>query len=68
MTYAEGPSFVGDHAFATGQTGLRSFEKVHSPSTMKIGIEDGIGCYPLLQDEQTKSIIPDQFQHELATA
>jgi hypothetical protein len=35
---------------------------------MKIGIEDGIGCYPLLQDEQTKSIIPDQFQRELATA
>ena len=70
VTYAEGPSLVGDHAFTTGQIGLRSFEKVLSPSTMKIGVEDGIGCYPdkLPQDEQTKSIIPDQFQHELATA
>jgi 7,8-dihydropterin-6-yl-methyl-4-(beta-D-ribofuranosyl)aminobenzene 5'-phosphate synthase len=54
VTYAEGPSLVRDHAFTTGQIGLRSFEKVLSPSAMKIGIEDGIGCYPLLQDEQTK--------------
>ena len=70
MTYAEGPSLVGDHAFTTGQIALRSFEKVLSPSTMKIGIEDGIGCYPdkLPEDEQTKADIPDQFRHELATA
>jgi len=70
VTYAEGPSLVADHAFTTGQIGLRSFEKVLSPSTMKIGIENGTGCYPdkLPQDEQTKSIIPDQFRHELATA
>lgn len=70
VTYAEGPSVVGDHAFTTGQIGLRSFEKVLSPSTMKIGFEDGIGCYPrkLPQEEQTKSTIPDQFRHELATA
>jgi 7,8-dihydropterin-6-yl-methyl-4-(beta-D-ribofuranosyl)aminobenzene 5'-phosphate synthase len=70
LTYAEGPSLVGDHAFTTGQIGLRSFEKVLSPSTMKIGIKDGIGCYPdkLPQEEKTKSSIPDQFRHELAAA
>jgi 7,8-dihydropterin-6-yl-methyl-4-(beta-D-ribofuranosyl)aminobenzene 5'-phosphate synthase len=70
VTYAEGPSLVGEHAFTTGQIALRSFENVLSPSTMKIGVEDGIGCYPdkFPQDEQTKSIIPDQFRHELATA
>ena len=70
VTYAEGPSLVGKHAFTTGQIALRSFEKVLSPSTMKIGIEDGIGCYPdkLPEDEQTKADIPDQFRHELATA
>jgi hypothetical protein len=70
VTYADGPSLVGNHAFTTGQVGLRSFEKVLSPSLMKIGIEDGIGCYPdkLPQEEQTKAILPDQFQHELATA
>ena len=70
VTYAEGPSLVGKHAFTTGQIALRSFEKVLSPSTMKIGIEDGIGCYPdkLPEDEQAKADIPDQFRHELATA
>ena len=70
VTYAEGPSLVGDHAFTTGQIGLQSFEKVLSPSTMKIGIEDGIGCYPdkLPQEARTKAVNPDQFQHELATA
>ena len=70
VTYAEGPSLVGKHAFTTGQIPLRSFEKVLSPSTMKVGVEDGIGCYPykIPQDERTKSIIPDQFRHELATA
>ena len=70
VTYAEGPSLVGDHAFTTGQIGLRSFEKVLSPSVMKIGAENGIGCYPdkFSQEERSKAIIPDQFQHELATA
>src|SRR4029077_2519286 len=60
VTYAEGPSLVGKHAFTTGQIALRSFEKVLSPSTMKIGIEDGIGCYPdkLPEDEQAKADIP----------
>jgi len=37
VTYAEGPSLVGNHAFTTGQIGLRSFETVLSPSAMKIG-------------------------------
>ena len=70
MTYAEQPSLVADHAFTTGQIGLQTFEKLLSPSTMKIGIENGIGCYPdrFPQAEWAKAIIPDQFQHELATA
>ena len=70
VTYADRASMVADHAFTTGQIGLNSFEKVLSPSTMKIGFGDGVGCYSrkLPQEEQTKSIIPDQFQHELATA
>jgi 7,8-dihydropterin-6-yl-methyl-4-(beta-D-ribofuranosyl)aminobenzene 5'-phosphate synthase len=70
VTYAERPSLVGDHAFTAGQIGLQSFETLLSPSTMKIAIEDGIGCYPdrFSQEERTKAIVPDQFQHELATA
>ena len=69
VTSAEGPSVVADHAFTTGQIDLQSFEKVLSPSMMKIGFGNGIGCYPRkLPPEQTKSVVPDQFQHELATA
>jgi 7,8-dihydropterin-6-yl-methyl-4-(beta-D-ribofuranosyl)aminobenzene 5'-phosphate synthase len=70
VTFAERPSLVGDHAFTAGQIGLQSFEKLLSPSTMKIGIADGIGCYPdkFSQEERAKAIIPDQFQHELHTA
>jgi 7,8-dihydropterin-6-yl-methyl-4-(beta-D-ribofuranosyl)aminobenzene 5'-phosphate synthase len=70
VTYAEGPSLVGEHAFTTGQIARRSFEKVLSPSTMRIGVEDGTGCYPdrMPQGEETQSIVPDQFEHELATA
>jgi 7,8-dihydropterin-6-yl-methyl-4-(beta-D-ribofuranosyl)aminobenzene 5'-phosphate synthase len=70
VTFAERPSLVGDHAFTAGQIGLQSFEKLLSPSTMKIGIADGIGCYPdrFSQEERAKAVIPDQFQHELHTA
>jgi 7,8-dihydropterin-6-yl-methyl-4-(beta-D-ribofuranosyl)aminobenzene 5'-phosphate synthase len=70
VTYAEGPSLVADHGFTTGQIGLNSFEKLLSPSAMKIGVDDGIGCYAdkLPEDQRTKAIVPDQFRHEIATA
>jgi 7,8-dihydropterin-6-yl-methyl-4-(beta-D-ribofuranosyl)aminobenzene 5'-phosphate synthase len=70
VTYAEGPSLVADHGFATGQIGLNSFEKLLSPSAMKIGVDQGIGCYAdkLPEDERTKTVVPDQFRHEIATA
>jgi 7,8-dihydropterin-6-yl-methyl-4-(beta-D-ribofuranosyl)aminobenzene 5'-phosphate synthase len=38
VTYAEGPSLVADHGFTSGQIGLASFEKVLSPSAMRIGV------------------------------
>jgi 7,8-dihydropterin-6-yl-methyl-4-(beta-D-ribofuranosyl)aminobenzene 5'-phosphate synthase len=70
VTYAEGPALVADHGFTTGHIGQVSFEKLLSPSTMKIGVDHGIGCYAdkLPEDERTKAVIPDQFQHEIATA
>lgn len=70
VTYAEGPALVADHGFTTGHIGQASFEKLLSPSTMKIGVDHGIGCYAdkLPEDERTKAVIPDQFQHEIATA
>ena len=70
VTYAEGPALVADHGFTTGQIGQASFEKLLSPSTMKIGVDHGMGCYAdrLPEDLRTKSVIPDQFRHEIATA
>jgi 7,8-dihydropterin-6-yl-methyl-4-(beta-D-ribofuranosyl)aminobenzene 5'-phosphate synthase len=70
VTYAEGPFLVADHGFATGQIGLNSFEKLLSPSAMKIGVDQGIGCYADRPpaEERTKAMVPDQFCHEIATA
>jgi 7,8-dihydropterin-6-yl-methyl-4-(beta-D-ribofuranosyl)aminobenzene 5'-phosphate synthase len=68
VTFAEGPSSVADHAFTTGQIGLSSFEKLFSPSKMKIGLEHDVGCYPerFSEEERQLGVIPDQFRHEIA--
>jgi 7,8-dihydropterin-6-yl-methyl-4-(beta-D-ribofuranosyl)aminobenzene 5'-phosphate synthase len=70
VTYAEGPALIADHGFTTGQIGQATFEKLLSPSAMKIGVEHSIGCYAekLPEDERTSGVIPDQFRHEIATA
>lgn len=70
VTYAEGSALVADHGFTTGHIGQTSFEKLLSPSAMKIGVVHGIQCYAdkLPEDERTKAVIPDQFRHEIATA
>jgi 7,8-dihydropterin-6-yl-methyl-4-(beta-D-ribofuranosyl)aminobenzene 5'-phosphate synthase len=69
VTYAEQPALVADHGFTTGQISQTTFEKLLSPSAMKIGVENGFGCYAdkLPEDERTKTVIPDQFRHEIAT-
>ena len=69
VTYAEGLSLVADHGFTTGQIALRSFEKLLSPTAMKIGVEGGLGCYAerLPENERTQTLVPDQFRHEIAT-
>jgi 7,8-dihydropterin-6-yl-methyl-4-(beta-D-ribofuranosyl)aminobenzene 5'-phosphate synthase len=70
VTVAEGAAMIGDHAFTTGQVPLSTFEKVLSPSKMKVGVENGLGCYPerLTEEQRTQAVVPDQFQHEIATA
>jgi 7,8-dihydropterin-6-yl-methyl-4-(beta-D-ribofuranosyl)aminobenzene 5'-phosphate synthase len=70
VTYAEGPALVADHGFTTGHIDQTSFEKLLSPSAMRIGVDHGMGCYTdkLPEDERTQAIIPDQFRHEIATA
>jgi 7,8-dihydropterin-6-yl-methyl-4-(beta-D-ribofuranosyl)aminobenzene 5'-phosphate synthase len=70
VTVADRPALVADHAVTTGQISQKSFEKVLSPSAMTIGFDRGIGCYPerLSEAERTAPVVPDQFQHEIATA
>ena len=70
VNYAEGPALVADHGFTTGHIDQTSFEKLLSPSVMKIGVDHGMGCYAdkLPEDERTQTVIPDQFRHEIATA
>jgi len=70
VTFAEGPAIIADHGFTAGQIGLTSFEKVLSPSKMKIGMDHDVGCHPeaFTEDERRLGTIPDQFRHEIATA
>jgi 7,8-dihydropterin-6-yl-methyl-4-(beta-D-ribofuranosyl)aminobenzene 5'-phosphate synthase len=69
VTFAEGPSLVADQGFTAGQVGLRSFEKLLSPTTMKVGVEHGVGCYAekLPENERAQTAVPDQFRHEIGT-
>jgi 7,8-dihydropterin-6-yl-methyl-4-(beta-D-ribofuranosyl)aminobenzene 5'-phosphate synthase len=69
LMIAEGPSIVADHAFTTGQIPLASFEKPLVPTRMKVGINDGWGCFPdrLPAEKSTNTFIPDDLQHELGT-
>jgi 7,8-dihydropterin-6-yl-methyl-4-(beta-D-ribofuranosyl)aminobenzene 5'-phosphate synthase len=69
VTYAAGPAILAGHGFCTGQIGLRSFEKLLSPTSMRAGMDHGVGCHAdrLPQEERVKAIVPDQFRHEIAT-
>jgi 7,8-dihydropterin-6-yl-methyl-4-(beta-D-ribofuranosyl)aminobenzene 5'-phosphate synthase len=70
VTSTEQPSLVADHGFTSGQIGQRSFEKLLSPSAMRIGVSNGMGCYPerLTEADRGQGLVPDQFRHEIATA
>lgn len=48
---------------------LRSFEKPLSPTSMRAGVDHGLGCFAdrLPKEERTKTWVPDQFRHEIAT-
>jgi 7,8-dihydropterin-6-yl-methyl-4-(beta-D-ribofuranosyl)aminobenzene 5'-phosphate synthase len=70
VTSTPQPSLVGDHGFTSGRIGQQSFEKLLSPSQMRLGFADGAGCYAdrFSDAERAQGVLPDQFQHELATA
>ncbi|MGZ3518260.1 MAG: MBL fold metallo-hydrolase [Vulcanimicrobiaceae bacterium] len=69
VTIAEQPAIVGDLGFTTGPIDLTSFERILSPSSMRIGMQDGSGCNPqqFTAAERQQGTIPDRFRHEIAT-
>jgi 7,8-dihydropterin-6-yl-methyl-4-(beta-D-ribofuranosyl)aminobenzene 5'-phosphate synthase len=69
VVFAETPGVVGGHAFTTGRIPTNTFERVLSPTSMTVGIHDGVGCYPdkLSEHKRMAAVIPDDFAHELAT-
>jgi len=69
ITFAERPSIVAGHAFTTGQIAADTFERVLSPTRMRVGITNGVGCFPegLNPEKRELSVIPDDFEHEQAT-
>src|SRR5712691_4296712 len=69
LMLAEGPAVVGDHAFTTGKIAQTSFEKPLRGTSEKIGIVNGFGCFPgkVAPARNTVTVIPDDFEHEIAT-
>ena len=69
VMFAEQPSVVAGHAFTTGWIPRVSFEKVLSPTRMKVGQQGAIGCAPEKLPEAKRSVVvvPDDFEHEQAT-
>jgi 7,8-dihydropterin-6-yl-methyl-4-(beta-D-ribofuranosyl)aminobenzene 5'-phosphate synthase len=70
VTSTERPTLVAGHGCTSGQIDQRSFEKLLSPSAMRLGVTHGIGCYPdrVAQAGQGQGSIPDEFRHEIAAA
>lgn len=70
VTSSEEPALIGEHGFVTGRIEQATFERLLSPSAMRIGVQQGIGCFPeaLPADLRTQASVPDQFRHEIATA
>ena len=60
---------IADHAFATGHIERATFERVLSPTRMKVGIDNGLGCFPdkMPADRRPIDWAPDEFDHEIST-
>jgi len=70
VTFAEQPSVLADHGFTTGAITRGSFERVLAPTRMSVGVTGGLGCAPekLPEAKRNLSLVPDDFEHEQATA
>ena len=69
LMMAEGPAIVADHAFTTGKIAQSGFEKPLRNTTEKVGIVDGLGCFPdkVTPAKNTGTFVPDDFEHEIGT-
>ena len=69
LMLSEGPAIVADHTFTTGKIPLVSSEKPLRASREKIGIVNGLGCFPdkMPPAKNTGTFIPDDFAHEIGT-
>lgn len=69
LMMAEGPAIVADHAFTTGKIPQVSSEKPLRPTREKVGVVNGLGCFPdkMASAKNTGTFIPDDFEHEIAT-
>jgi 7,8-dihydropterin-6-yl-methyl-4-(beta-D-ribofuranosyl)aminobenzene 5'-phosphate synthase len=69
VVFAEAPATIAGHAFTTGHVPVTSFEKVLSPTRMTVGVKDRLGCFAdkLPENKRTATVIPDDFEHEMAT-
>jgi 7,8-dihydropterin-6-yl-methyl-4-(beta-D-ribofuranosyl)aminobenzene 5'-phosphate synthase len=69
LMMAEGPAIIADHGFTTGKIALVSSEKPLRPSSERIGIVNGFGCFPdkMSPAKNTGEFIPDDFEHEIGT-
>ncbi len=70
VTFAERPSVIADHGFTTGRIANESFERVLSPTRMAVGMQGALGCAPekLSEAKRNLTVVPDDFEHEQATA
>ena len=60
------PQIIADHAFTTGSIPLQSFERAAIPTQMR----PGVGCTAdrLTESKRSSKQLPDDGEHELATA
>src|SRR6478609_874405 len=70
LMMAEGPAVVADHAFTTGKIAQTGFEKPLRPSSEKVGLVSGFGCFPdkVPAAKNPGAFVPDDFEHEIATS
>src|SRR5262249_55017373 len=69
VTTAEGPAVVADHSLVSGHNPRATVQPGLSPTPMKVGNDNGVGCFPdkMPADRRPIDWAPDEFDHEIST-